>query len=101
MNDKQLLSKFKSKGLSLSVEAFKAVKSTMKDVSLDRILEELEVMIAKQEIRSSVIDVGVIGTVVQALTTDVDELELTCLELIDAFQGPRLSFDERLKTYTL
>ena len=106
MNDKQILTKFKGKGLSLSSDAFKALKSALngsedRGEALEAILDEIQEMIAKQEVKSSVIDVGVMSTVVTTLTQTEQDLVMESMELIDAFKGPRLTFDERLKTYSL
>jgi len=106
MSDKQILSKFKSKGLSLTSEAFKALKSLLagnddRNEALDQVLDEIQEMIAKQEVRSSVIDVDVMRAVVNSCTLTEQDLVLESLELIDAFKGPRLSYDDRQKTYSL
>ena len=106
MNDKELLTKFKNKGLSVSSDAFKALKSALngstdKGEALEAIMDEIQEMIAKKEVKSSVIDVGVIRAVVNTLTQTEQDLVVESMELIDAFKGPRLSFDERLKTYSL
>ena len=104
--DKLILQRFKSKGLTLTSEAFKKLKSQLSkendsDQSLENILDAIEERIAKQEIQSSVIDVNVMRDIVAASTLTEQDLVLERLELIDAFKGPRLSFDERQKTYTL
>jgi len=41
------------------------------------------------------------STVVTTLTQTEQDLVMESMELIDAFKGPRLTFDERLKTYSL
>jgi hypothetical protein len=106
MRDKQILSKFKSRGLSLTSEGFKSLKSLLggtddRNEALDQVLDEIQEMIAKQEVRSSVIDVDVMRAVVNSCTLTEQDLVLESLELIDAFKGPRLSYDDRQKTYSL
>lgn len=104
--DQLIIKKFKAKGLSLTSEAFKKLKSQLSrehdtNQSLEEILDAIEERIAKQEIYSSVIDVDVMRDIVASSTLTEQDLVLERLELIDAFRGPRLSFDERQKTYSL
>lgn len=104
--DQLIIKKFKAKGLSLTSEAFKKLKSQLNrendtNQSLEEILDAIEERIAKQEINSSVIDVDVMRDIVASSTLTEQDLVLERLELIDAFRGPRLSFDERQKTYSL
>lgn len=104
--DQLIIKKFKAKGLSLTSEAFKKLKSQLSrehdtNQSLEEILDAIEERIAKQEINSSVIDVDVMRDIVASSTLTEQDLVLERLELIDAFRGPRLSFDERQKTYSL
>lgn len=90
----------------MTSEAFKALKSTIardedKQGALERILDDIQERIAKQEVHSSVIDVDVIRNIVADSTLTEQDLAMESMELIDAFKSARLAFDERQKTYSM
>lgn len=77
--DRKIFRSFKSKGLSVSSEATRALASVLSreddaDGSLALILEEIKERIDKRQIKSSVIDEEVISSVVAYLSSSEEDL---------------------------
>eukprot|EP01038_Epipyxis_sp_PR26KG_P013213 gene13213-17712_t len=97
---------FKAKGLFLSSDATTAVNSVISkeesvEDSLTVILSEICERIEKQEIRTSLIDVDTITSVVAYLTSSEEDLELERFQLMDAFSSPKLTYDEKQKAFKI
>lgn len=106
MNDRELFRAFKAKGLSLSADASRALCSVLarevdKHGSLQLILQDVMQRIEKREIRSTLIDVDTITSIVADLTSSEEDLAMESTQLLDAFTYPRIVYDERQKTYRL
>ena len=104
--DRAILRAFKSKGLSLSGDASRALNRvlTVEDDpsgSLDRILEEVKERIEKRDIKSSLIDVEAIISIVAYLSSSEEDLQQESTQLFDAFSSPKVVFDERTKSYRI
>jgi hypothetical protein len=102
--DRTVFRAFKKKGLTLSADASRAVSKVLlveEDVegSLERILDEIKERIEKREIKSSVIDVDAVTSVVAFLSSSEEDLQHESTQLFDAFSSPKVVFDERMKTY--
>ena len=95
---------FKSKGLTVSADASRALiivitKENDPDNSLALILDEVKERIEKREIKSSVIDVDTITSIVADLSSSSEDLAQESAQLFDAFSSPKVVYDEHLKTY--
>jgi DNA polymerase epsilon subunit 2 len=95
---------FKSKGLTVSADATRALVSVISkennpDESLGAILDAIKERIEKREIKSPVIDVEIITSVVADLSSSSEDLAQESTQLFDAFNSPKIVFDERLKSY--
>jgi DNA polymerase epsilon subunit 2 len=71
------------------------------DAVLAAILDQVCDRIERREIQSSVIDREAIAAIVAFMTSTDDDLNLESTELYNAFNSPRIDYDERLKTYNI
>ena len=102
--DRSILRSFKLKGLSLSGDASRALSRVLSieedpTGSLERILDEIKERIEKREINSSLIDVDAITSVVAYLSSSEEDLQQESTQLFDAFNSPKIEYDERTKTF--
>lgn len=102
--DRSILRSFKLKGLSLSGDASRALSRVLSieedpTGSLERILVEIKERIEKREINSSLIDVDAITSVVAYLSSSEEDLQQESTQLFDAFNSPKIEYDERTKTF--
>lgn len=105
--DRIVFRAFKKRGLSLTADATRAIGKVLTaedapedlEASLERLLDEIKDRIEKKEIKSSVIDLDAISSVVACLSSSEEDLEQQSTELFDAFASPKLVYDERAKTY--
>lgn len=103
---KQIFKAFKSKGLSITAQASKAVNEVLSqeqepENALYLVLDEIRDRIEKREIKSSVIDVDIIRAVVADLSSSEEDLSKEKYQLMDAFSAPKIDFDENHKSYKL
>ena len=101
---REIFKSFKSRGLSLRADASKALLRVLlqeDDIqdSLNIILAEIKDRIEKKDIKSSVIDLGIIETIVADLSSNDEDISKTSTQLFDAYESPRIEFDERQKSY--
>ena len=101
---REIFKSFKSRGLSLRADASKALLRVLlqeEDIqdSLNIILAEIKDRIEKKDIKSSVIDLGIIETIVADLSSNDEDISKTSTQLFDAYESPRMEFDERQKSY--
>lgn len=95
---------FKSKGLSISADATRALESVLSreedfDGTLQRILAELKDRIEKQDVRSTIVNEATILSIVADLSSSEEDIAQESLQLFDAFSSPKLCFDENLKSF--
>jgi hypothetical protein len=103
---KQIFKAFKSKGLTITAQASKAVNQVLSqeqepESALYLVLDEIRDRIEKREIKSSVIDVDVIKAVVADLSSSEEDLSKEKFQLMDAFSAPKIDYDENQKSYKL
>jgi hypothetical protein len=104
MNDRAIFRAFKSKGLTLTADASRAlckilISETDWEDTLNNILDEIKERIEKRDIKSSVIDVNAVSDVVAYMTSDEEDSKRESTQYFDAFESPKIQFDERTKTY--
>jgi hypothetical protein len=104
--DRTIFRAFKAKGLSISADACRALGNVLQrednvQGSLDVILLEVIERIEKREIKSSVIDVDTITSIVAFLSSSDEDLQQESTQLFDAFSSPKLEYDDRSKTYKI
>jgi DNA polymerases epsilon N terminal len=102
--DRTVLRAFKLRGLSLSGDASRALSRVLSaeedpNGSLERVLDEIKERIEKREIKSSLIDVDAVTSVVAYLSSSEEDLQQESTQLFDAFNSPKIVFEERSKTY--
>ena len=102
----QYLKSLKRGGLSISLEATRALSSVLskeddKDGSLEVVLDEIRARIEKREVKSTVIGLDTIESIVVDLSSSEKDLASEKLQLLDAFSAPRISFDERSRSYSI
>jgi hypothetical protein len=102
--DRKIFKAFKSKGLTLSSEASKALSKELSradnpEGALEDVLVEIKSRIDKKELKSNVIDLDVVISVVAYLSSDEDDLQQESIQLFDAFSSPKILYDDRAKTY--
>lgn len=103
---KQIFKAFKSKGLTITAQASKAVNQVLSqeqepESALYLVLDEIRDRIEKREIKSSVIDVDIIRAVVADLSSSEEDLFKEKFQLMDAFSAPKIEFDENQKSFKL
>eukprot|EP01041_Mallomonas_annulata_P009213 gene9213-19109_t len=104
MNNRDIVRSFKAKGLAVSVDASRVLLDVLTSEtdpagSLAIILDEIRERIEKREIKTSVIDVEIIKSIVADLSSNEDDLALESTQLINAYNAPRIEFDERQKVF--
>lgn len=104
--NREIFKAFKSRGLSLRADASKALARVLlqeEDLSgsLQMILGEIKDRIEKKDIKTAVIDLDSIESIVADLSTEDEDYSKESTQLLDAFDTPRIDFDERLKSYKL
>lgn len=102
--DRLIFRAFKAKGFTLTSNATNALKAVLNREEdpasgLDIILEKINEKVVKRELKSSIIDVDAIANTVADLTENEEDLAKERLQLIDAFDSPKIAFDERQKNY--
>jgi hypothetical protein len=102
--DRKIFRAFKSKGLTVSSEASRVLSKELSradnpEGALEDVLVEIKSRIDKKELKSNVIDLEVITSVVAYLSSDEDDLQQESIQLFDAFSSPKILYDERSKTY--
>ena len=102
--NREVFKAFKIRGLSLQADASKALNSVLSREddplgSLNLILGEIKDRIEKRDIKNAVIDLETITSIVADLSSTVEDLSKESTQLFDAFNSPKLEFDERQKTY--
>ena len=103
---KKVFNEFKARGLSLQMTARDALVSVLlkeqeyKD-ALDMVLVEIKERIEKREIKSTVIDLAIIESIVFDLSSTEEDMNQESTQLMDAFNSPKLEFDEKQKTYKI
>eukprot|EP00601_Ochromonadales_sp_CCMP2298_P033927 CAMPEP_0173370730 /NCGR_PEP_ID=MMETSP1144-20121109/26870_1 /TAXON_ID=483371 /ORGANISM="non described non described, Strain CCMP2298" /LENGTH=117 /DNA_ID=CAMNT_0014322357 /DNA_START=40 /DNA_END=389 /DNA_ORIENTATION=+ len=95
---------FKSKGLALSADASTALSSVLsreEDVSssLNLIISSIQERVQKSDSRSTIIDLNTIQSVVADLSSTDEDLDQEKIQLLDAYDLPKLCFDERQKSF--
>ena len=103
---RDIFKSFKSRGLSLRADASKALLRVLlqeEDIqsSLTMILTEIKDRVEKKDIKSSVIDLSTIESIVADLSSTDEDISKTSIQLFDAFEYPRIEFDEKKKSYIL
>ena len=88
------------------MEATRALSSVLskeddKDGSLEVVLDEIRARIEKREVKSTVIGLDTIESIVVDLSSSEKDLASEKLQLLDAFSAPRISFDERSRSYSI
>ncbi len=106
--EREIIKRFKSRGWSITSAAIKGLISTLqKDCGddwkewLTKVLTDIKERSEKQEVKSTVIDEDLMKEVVGYLTMDDDDREHKKFKLVDSFNMPRISFDEKAKSYNL
>ena len=102
--DRLVFRAFKKKGLTLSADASRAISRVLAgeesaESSLEQILDEIKDRIEKKEITSSVIGEDTVISVVAYLSSSEEDLQQESTQLFDAFNSPKIVYDERTKTY--
>eukprot|EP01031_Cornospumella_fuschlensis_P006001 gene6001-7464_t len=101
---RQIFKAVKIRGLNISSEATEALVNVITrepdvDGSLKLILNELKDRIDRQEVKSGIIDVATIESIVADLSSNEEDLKLESFQLFDAFSSPKLTYDEKQRTY--
>jgi DNA polymerase epsilon subunit 2 len=108
MNNSQLsravFKAFKLRGLQLQADATEAIINVLSrenDVegSLKLILDELKDRIEKQDVKSAMIVLATIESIVVDLSSNEDDIAREIVQVFDAFSCPKLHYDERNRTY--
>jgi len=104
--DKLIFRAFKSKGLSVSGDAVKALTSVLvreddEEGSLRVVLDEIKSRIERREITSTLINVDNITSIVADLSSSEEDLAMESMQLLNAFSSPKIIFDERQKSYSI
>jgi DNA polymerase epsilon subunit 2 len=105
--ERSIFKRFKEKGLTISNDALKGVVSQLgvendPDAALTDILDAIKERKDKNELESAVITYDVMASVVAEMTMSEDDMkDLHLFRVVDAFKGPRISYDEGQKTYSI
>jgi len=68
---------------------------------LDLVVSAIQERIDKQSLRTTIVDVDAITSVVADLSSSDEDLAQESIQLFDAFSAPKLYFDEKLKSHRL
>jgi hypothetical protein len=69
--------------------------------SLDLVVSAIQERIDKQSLRTTIVDVDAITSVVADLSSSDEDLAQESIQLFDAFNAQKLYFDEKLKSHRL
>eukprot|EP01036_Dinobryon_divergens_P024299 gene24299-32735_t len=94
------------RSLTVSADAVLALISVLKteddiDGSLNLIISELKERIFKGEVSKAIIDVETITSIVADLSASEEDIANESIQLFDAFDSPKLVFDETQKTFKI
>jgi DNA polymerase epsilon subunit 2 len=92
------------RGLSLQVNACKNLVRVLKDEpdfqqGLKDIIQEIRNRIGRKDITTSIITEDIISNLVAYMTTDDSDLQEESTKVFDAYNTPRIQFDERRRAY--
>ena len=101
-----IFKRFKSKGLSLDKNAADGIKRILigeddKEGSLNLILEEVGERIERNEIKRSIIDLETINSIYEVLSSVDEDFVNERIQYLDAFETPKIYFDEKQKSYRI
>lgn len=104
--DSEIFRQFKLCGLSIQMDARHNLKRVLENEmdfnqALDDVLRNIKDRIERREISSSVITSTIIESVVIDRTEDVNELQMASTQVFDAFNSPKLIYNEQQKTYSI
>lgn len=68
---------------------------------MDLVVGAIQERIDKQSLRTTIVDVDAITSVVADLSSSDEDLAQESIQLFDAFNAPKLYFDEKLKSHRL
>jgi DNA polymerase epsilon subunit 2 len=98
----ELLARWKAVNRSVTVLSFSAPRPTSDPSgSLDLVVSAIQERIDKQSLRTTIVDVDAITSVVADLSSSDEDLAQESIQLFDAFNAPKLYFDEKLKSHRL
>ena len=102
--NREIFKAFKARGLSLRADASKALQRVLiheddAQAALSSVLEAIKERIEKKDIQSTVIDLASIEAIVVALSSTDEDLSSEATQLFDAYESPRVEFDERQRAY--
>ena len=103
--ERTIQKKFKFKGLSIRPNAVKALVNVLQreqnaSESLNLIAEAAKAHMEREGVTKAVVDIGIIGEVVDALSKNEDDISQDRITVIDGFSLPRMKYQLTTKSFT-